>query len=99
MSNDNEVRRLASDTEHWRELRATGKARKELRRAISMYPPFRSRHEGYAIIREELDELWMEIKRKPQNEDAIEKEAVQLSAMALRFIMDCCKSDVENEQR
>ena len=77
-------------TERMEKLRAINMVQDELKRAITMYPPFRSRHEGYAIIKEELDELWTEIKRKPQDEKKIEEEAVHLSAMAIRFIMDCC---------
>ena len=30
----------------------------ELERAERAFPPFNSPHEGYAVIAEELDELW-----------------------------------------
>ena len=32
--------------------------RREYARAKSSYPAYHSGHEGYAVIREELDELW-----------------------------------------
>lgn len=62
----------------------------EYDRAINTYPPFNSLHEGYAVILEELDELWDEVKKKPINRDmeVIKREAAQVAAMALRFIHD-----------
>ena len=36
----------------------------EYKRASSKFPPFNSAHEGIAIIEEEYDELWDEIKKK-----------------------------------
>ena len=59
---------------------------KELEKASAKYPSFRSYHEGYAIIKEELDELWIEIKKK--DKDKVREEAIQLSAMCLRFLQD-----------
>lgn len=62
----------------------------ELDEAKSKYPPFHSNHEGYAVLKEELDELWDEIKLSKSikaNEKMI-KECVQIAAMALRFIED-----------
>jgi len=59
--------------------------------ASKKFPPFRSPHEGYAIIKEELDELWDTI-RKIQNSKErtknMREEAIQISAMSLRFIVD-----------
>ncbi|HOE18904.1 MAG TPA: hypothetical protein PK344_15995 [Syntrophorhabdaceae bacterium] len=64
----------------------------ELRRATSINGPFHSAHEGYAVIKEELDELWEEIKKKAVERDPekLQKEAVQIGAMAARFIIDIC---------
>lgn len=35
----------------------------ELARANEIYPPFNSAHEGYAVIREELEEMMEEIEK------------------------------------
>ena len=63
-------------------------------RAISLHPKFNSRHEGYAILLEEIDELWDIIKinhaKNPECRKDMKKEAVQVAAMAIRFIEDCC---------
>jgi len=60
----------------------------ELDQAESKFGPFNSGHEGFAVILEELDELWHEIKN---NKDAgsvrrQRKEAIQVAAMACRFV-------------
>jgi hypothetical protein len=55
------------------------------RSTIKHIPFFRSTHEGYAVIKEELEELWEEIKK--DNYENIDKEAVQLCAMALKFLL------------
>lgn len=63
----------------------------ELARAIRKFPAFNSAHEGYAIILEELDELWEVVKENqatPGRSDRLRKEAVQVAAMALRFLRD-----------
>ena len=73
-----------------RELREVAE---ELDRALRKYDRFNSPHEGIAVIQEELDELWDEVKRKPKKRrlKRMEHEAVQLAAMALRFRLECCK--------
>lgn len=43
-----------------------------------------TRHEFYAILKEEVDELWDAIKKDAPIEE-IEKEMIQVSAMPLRF--------------
>lgn len=62
----------------------------ELSGAREKHPAFNSAHEGYAVILEELDELWDEAKRRDASKDAMRKEAIQVAAMALRFIEDVC---------
>jgi hypothetical protein len=60
---------------------------KEYNDAKRSWPTFNSTHEGYAVILEELDELWDEIKANgPQGR--LQDEAVQVAAMALRFLID-----------
>jgi hypothetical protein len=62
--------------------------------AVSNHKPMASIHEGYAVILEELDELWDEIKASGPgrpNKKRIRQEAVQVAAMAYRFLVDCCE--------
>lgn len=66
---------------------ALARVRAEVLRAIERYPAFNSTHEGYAVIAEELDELWDDVKRN-HKPGAVE-EAVQVAAMGVRFVMDC----------
>lgn len=56
------------------------------------YPSFNSAHEGYAVLLEEVDELWEEVKKNPKTRSkaAMRAEAIQVAAMALRFIHDVC---------
>jgi hypothetical protein len=60
----------------------------ELQSARIKFPPFHSAHEGYAVLKEEVDELWTEIKRKHQIKPDMRHEAVQTAAMAIRFLLD-----------
>lgn len=65
--------------------------REELERALVKFPPFHSAHEGWAIIKEELDELW-EVVRLNQStagrNDRLRKECIQVAAMAMRFLLE-----------
>lgn len=65
----------------------------EYLKATDKFPSFNSCHEGYAVILEELDELWEEIKRNPKDREAIRSEAIQVGAMALRFLVDVTADD------
>lgn len=64
----------------------------ELNKACAKFPGFHSEHEGYAVILEEVDELWEMVKLKPENRDKelMKREAIQIAAMSLRFIKDLC---------
>ena len=59
----------------------------EAEQARAQYKPFNSLHEGYAVLKEEVDELWDAI--KANDTPHAHKEAIQVAAMALRFISDC----------
>ena len=61
----------------------------EYKQATQKFGSFASTHEGYAIILEEVDELWAEIKQN-SNKTTMRSEAVQIAAMGLRFMVDCC---------
>ena len=62
----------------------------ELEAACQKFRPFASGHEGYAIIAEEVDELWDEVRKQYglKRTAAMRKEAVQVAAMAMRFLYD-----------
>ena len=50
------------------------------------FAPLASAHEGYAVLAQGLDDLWEEIKRgRPIG---ARDEAVQLAAMAVRFLIN-----------
>jgi hypothetical protein len=65
---------------------ALNQAADELRAAMVKFPPFNSALEGYAVILEELDEMWQEVKHGTPTR--AREEAVQVAAMALRFLVD-----------
>lgn len=79
------------DSNHPSDLdRALSTVRIELHKATEKYGPFASTHEGYAVIHEELDELWDEVKTNGSNQ-RLRKEATQVAAMAIRFMLDIAK--------
>ncbi len=49
-----------------------------------------SPHHGYALLLEEMDELWDEVKKKniARNPWAMREEAMQIAALAIRFMVD-----------
>lgn len=69
--------------------------KQELTRAQKDYPAFNTAHEGYAILLEEVDELWDIVKQKQSRRDysAMGDEAKQIAAMAIRFYLDCCDKE------
>lgn len=72
----------------------------EVQYAITMYPKFASAHEGASVLREEFEELWDEVKIKQGKRDriAMRKEAVQVAAMAIRFIYDLTQTEEEAQR-
>lgn len=64
----------------------------EYRRATRKFKPFNSAHEGYAVMLEELDELWevVRLKKSQRKIEGMREEAIQVAAMALRFVYDVC---------
>lgn len=51
---------------------------------------FHSQHEGYAVLLEEVDELWDEVKKKVHDKKLIREEAMQVAAMAIRIMSELC---------
>lgn len=60
----------------------------EIQNAIAKHDSMKSSHEGYAVILEELDELWDAIKCNQGYTPAARAEAIQVAAMAIRYILD-----------
>lgn len=67
---------------------ALAAVRDELIRASYKFPPFNSAHEGWAVIKEELDELWDEVKCNRGRSHNASQEAIQVAAMAIRYVID-----------
>lgn len=67
----------------------------ELSTAITAFPSMNSAHEGYAVLQEECQELWDHVCTKPKMRDLNEmrKEAIQVAAMAVRFVVDVCNEE------
>ena len=66
----------------------------EAHRAGSLFPPMHSPHEAEAVIREEFDEYWDEVKKhntsKPDRDTRPRQreELIQLAAMCMRALID-----------
>ena len=58
--------------------------------ASMLYPSFHSNHEGYAVLKEEVDELWDAIKKSKdvRLNNQMKHELIQIGAMVLRFLND-----------
>jgi|GEM_PF-2212195 len=67
----------------------------EYLRATEIYPPMNTAHEGWALIMEEMEELKQEVFKKPSeiSKEDMKREAVQIAAMAIRFITDVCERE------
>ena len=63
---------------------------KELADAREFHPPILCIHEGYAVLLEEVEEFWAEVKKKTKQRDPkkMYKELVQVAAMAQRIVED-----------
>ena len=69
--------------------RAFDLVKKEYLRVAAMcsVEKFNSTHEAYAVLKEEVDELWDEVKSNV-NEKDMETEAIQVATVAIRFIAE-----------
>jgi glutamyl-tRNA reductase len=59
-------------------------------RASNLHKPMNSAHEAYAVILEEVDEFWEEVKKKSseRSREKMREELIQIGAMALRSLHD-----------
>ena len=64
----------------------------EVSLAASMWPAQNSAHEGFAVLLEEVDELKAHVWTNQGRRDlaAMRREAIQVAAMAVRFVHDVC---------
>lgn len=60
----------------------------EFERAIGRFDSFHSPHEGWAVIKEELDELWEHVRANDGRSPDAMLEAVQIATMAMRYVFD-----------
>lgn len=75
--------------------------KREVERAKTLHPGnFHGRHEAYAVLLEEVDELWEMVKKNPAKmltpadkvvwRQNMHEEAIQVAAMAVRFATEVC---------
>lgn len=64
-----------------------------VKRAQAKHAPMNSAHEGYAVLLEEVDELWDEVKRQTRDPQAVYAELLHVAAMAVRMAVDCGAQD------
>ncbi len=64
----------------------------EIFRAVGKHSWSGSAHEGWAVIYEELDELWEHVRGHNNGRDkqAMRREALQVAATAIRFAVEVC---------
>jgi NTP pyrophosphatase (non-canonical NTP hydrolase) len=65
----------------------------------SKYPLFRSAHEAYGVLIEEVEEVFDHVRKKPhkRNMEELEVELIQVAAMAVKFIW-WCRNQKEGEE-
>lgn len=63
----------------------------ELYKADQKHGPMQECIEGLYTLRCEVEELTREVHRKNKDLPQLRKEAVQVGAMALKFLRDCCQ--------
>ncbi len=63
------------------------KIHNELDRATKKYGSFHSKHEGYAVLKEQVDELWDSIKDKHVTDKERYNEAMRVAAMAVKYML------------
>ena len=73
----------------------------ELAKVRGKHRPQQSVHEGYAILLEEVDEFWDEVKKKQSNRDpeAMLSELVQIASSAQRTAEDVVIPTIKNKQK
>lgn len=62
----------------------------EVLAAMEKHPKFPTAHHGHSVIREELEELWEHVRKDTGQLGPAKREAIQVAAMAVRYILDLC---------
>ena len=67
----------------------------EIVQAVNNWPPMNSQHEAFAVLMEEVDELWDCVRIKQKNRDLAKarNEAIQVAATAIRFAVEVCTEE------
>jgi len=61
----------------------------EVGRTMVLHPAtLQTPHEAYAVMLEELEEFWAEVKKKRHSKSDMKNELIQLAAMACRTVED-----------
>lgn len=60
----------------------------EVHKAQQKHEPMNSAHEAYAVLKEEVDEYWAEVKADRGYQLSARNELIQIAAMAIRAIND-----------
>lgn len=91
----------ALKTQADRILCVMGRVRAELESSMARFKPMNSAHEGYAVILEEMDELWDEIKVNQSKRDyaKMEKECIQVAAMVVRLLLDVVRDPKRGHEK
>lgn len=72
---------------------------REINRARQKHAPIHSLHEGYAVLLEEVDELWERVKMQNTDHEGdtpTYRELVQIGAMAQRIAEDVIRSNAQH---
>lgn len=65
----------------------------EVARAMAKFDSFNSPHEGWAVIKEEMDELWEHVRANTARSGQARTEAIHIAAMAVRYALDLCPKE------
>lgn len=68
----------------------------KLSKAVGVWPPMNSAHEGYGVLLEEVAELFDEVRLKQSKRtvEAMRAECLDVAAMAIRMAVEVCKEPV-----
>lgn len=68
----------------------------EVKRAQTLHAPLNSAHEAYAVLLEEVEEFWDEVRKRKaeRNPKDIVNELTQIAAMACRTAVDLYRDDI-----